>query len=341
MTVTPPSGIQITKGSGLYLPAMAAEPLLTALENCNYLLQYHRPPLVSVCYTATDALTRQSIYIVPVIPSADDLRYTFEHRIVCSSASQAITITVDETATYAGAGTSWSNIYSQGITSNGTGGLLTTQVDTDKTVDKTTTALRITYTAPAAGNRNDHHVLAYPSPAAASAGILTGSGAVPFDDGLISGADRAAVHTEWINRCKTTAVAVLQDRKQNCLSFVQDESTRAYNWITPVDSFKPLPPGRIWLPHQSGPVTVDLRVLATMVTPGAGPQRVRIRQTGTQAGETVFFAADGAVKSGTITLQVKGEGAQRYADVEIAVRRVGAETSTELMAVMGYYTPGQ
>lgn len=337
MAITTPATVNVNTASQLYLPAMAGA-LQAALENCNYLMKWHRPPLASVCYTATDALTRQSIYVFPIMPSADALRYTFEHRIVCSSASQAITITVDETTTYAGAGTTWNNIYSQGITSNGTGGLLTTQVDIDKTVPATATALRVTYTAPAAGSRNDHHVLAYPTPAAPTSGVQTGSGAIPFDDGLIVHADRAAVHTEWINRCKATAAAVLTDRKQNCLSFVQDETTRPYNWSTLGTGHYPLPPARIWLPNQGPQVTLDLRVLAK-VDGGATSDLISIRQLNDDYAQSIVFAADNTVKSENVTLNMKGSGRMSYADVEIGVAHSAGQI-TSLLAVMGYYTPG-
>jgi len=339
MTVTPPAAIQITDASALYLPGMSSLPLQTALENLNYLIQFHRPQLASVAYTDANALTRSSVYVIPVMPSVDSLRYTMQHRIVCSNASQSITVTVDECTTYAGAATTWNNIYSQSITSNGTGGLLTTHEKTDQTIPSTATALRVTYTAPAAGDRNSHHLLVWPTPGAATTGI-TPSGAIPFDDGLIAHADRAAVHTEWLNRCKASAVAVLQDRRQGCLSFVQDESNQLWDWTTPVDQFQPLPPGRIWLANQGPTVTIDLRVLAKTVVAGVGTSRVRVRQTNISNGATLFFAADNTIQSGSLVLQMQGKGLMSYADVEVAVRRVGSDTSAHLMACMGWHKPG-
>jgi len=323
------------------LPAMAQEPLLVALKNCNYLMQWHRPPLVTHCYTADDALTRTSIYIVPVIPSADSLRYNFEHRFVCSSGSQSVTVTVDETATYAGGATTWSNIYSQAVTSDATGGDLTTHTKTLQAIASTTTALRVTYTAPAAGSRNDHHLLVYPAPGTTVAGLLTGSGATPFDDGLLAHADKGAVHTEWINRCKVTASAVLRDRKQCALSFLQDETNQTYQHsLLGADTFYPLPTARVWLPNQGPVCTVDLRVLAS-VDGGVSSDLIRVRQAGGVPGAaSVTFDALNAVESAQLALTMQGDGLMRYADVEIAVAHT-AGNKTRIKAVTGYYTPGQ
>jgi len=334
--ITTPTGIQISGSSQLWLPAMAQEPLKTALENLNYLMQWHRPPLVSWCYTNHEALTRSSTYIVPVMPSVDGLRYNLEHRFVCSNAAQSVTVTVDETATYAGStgGTTWSNLYSQVVVSSSTAGGLTTHEKTAQPINTTTTALRITLGAPGAGDRTDHHLLCYPAPDAPSAGIKT-SGATPFDDGLITHPDLAPLHTEWLNRCKKTAVAVLTDRKQMCLSFGQDETNQPYQWSTK-STFQALPAARIWLPNQGPTCTIDLRVLGT-VAAGVATGLIEVRQVG---GKTATFNASGSIESGTLELKMKGEGLMTYADVEVAVSRTPGNT-TKLLAISGYYTPGQ
>jgi len=339
MTITTPTGVGISNASALWLPAMAQEPLKTALQNCNYLMQWHRPPLVSHCYTADDALTRTSIYIVPIIPSADSLRYNFEHRFVCSAGSQSVTVTVDETASYTGGSTTWANIYSQAVTSDATGGNLTTHTKTLQAIASTSEALRITYTAPASGSRNDHHVLTYPAPAATVAGLMA-SGATPFDDGLLAHADKGAVHTEWLNRCKATSSAVLRDRKQIALSFVQDETNQTYQHNSLGSDYYPLPIARVWLPNQGPVCTLDLRVLAS-VDAGGYSDLIRVRQAGGVPGAaSTTFDALGGVESSTLALIMQGDGLMRYADIEIGVARLGAN-KTRLKAVSGYYTPGQ
>lgn len=320
---------------------MAAQPLQAALENLNYLMKFHRPPLVSHCYTAEDALTRTSIYVIPVFPSVDGLRYTFEHRFVCSDSSQSVTVTVDETATYAGStgGTTWSNIYSAAVSTSSTAGGLTTHEKTAQVIAASTRALRITYTAPASGTRNDHQVLAYPSPSAPSAGIAT-SGATPFDDGAITSADGAAVHEEWLNRCKITTVALLRDRLQCCLSFLQDETNQLWAWGSLSDTdYRALPPVRVWLPHQGPSCTLTLYALGT-VSAGDASDVIQVRQTGgIQSAKSALFNADDTIKSATLVVQTQGEGLMRYVDLEIGVRRTPGNTA-KLMAVTGYFKPG-
>lgn len=337
MAITEQAVIGISSASQLWLPDMAREPLETALKNANYLIRWHRPPLVSACPTAEAALTRPASYIIPVMPSVDELRYGFEHRFICSIASQSVTVTVDETTVYAGGATTWNNIYSESPTSNGTGGLLTTNTKADQPIATTTTALRVTYTAPAAGSINHHQVLVYPQPPATAVGIAT-SGATPFNPWLIAHADLAAVHTEWINRCKVTAVAVLTSRKQNCLSFLQEEANQPYLWNTKGTQFYPLPPTRIWLPNQGPTATIDLRVLGKTTGVVVG-NLIRVRQFGVPGAKTATFAAAETIQSATLALKMQDKGLMSYADVEIAVARTTGNT-TRLYSVMGFYTPG-
>ena len=344
MTIATPTGVEITPASALWIPAMAQEPLRTALRNCNYLMQFHRPPIVSHCYTAEDALSRASVYVIPVIASADALRYDLEHRFTCDEAAQSVTVTVDQTATYAGGATTWANIYAQVVTTDVTPGALTTHIKASQAIDATTTALRVTYTAPTGSGtatRNDHQVLIYPAPAATVAGLLA-SGATPYDDGLLAHADKGAIHTEWINRCKVTSSAVLRDRKQCALSFLQDETNQLYQHTTlGHDVYYPLPLVRVWLPNQGPVCTIDLRVLAS-VDGGLGTDQIRIRQAGGVPGgaSITFDALSTAIDSNTLALTMQGAGLMRYADVEIAVAHT-AGNKTRLKAVTGYYTPGQ
>jgi len=334
MAIFPPTGIQITAKSKFYLPAMTREPLETALENCNYLMQFHRPPLVTVCPTETAGMTRASTYIIPVMPSVDGLRYNFETRFACSAASTTVTVSVDSTPTYTAGTTTWTNVYSTVVTSSATAGALTTHPETLKGIDPLTTALRFTLSAPAAGGRTDHHLLCYPAPGVASAGIQA-SGATPFDGTLIAHTDKAAVHTEWLNRCKKTAAAVLTSRKQNCLSFAQEEANQKYIWSGGPEAFTALPPVRIWFPNQGPSIVIDLRVLAKV---DAGVDSiVRVRQLG---GNSVIFAANNSIRSNTLALKILGSGLRCYADVEVAIARTTGNTS-RLVTVMGYYTPGQ
>ncbi|MBM4346423.1 MAG: hypothetical protein FJ100_23855, partial [Deltaproteobacteria bacterium] len=261
----------------LLLPQMATQPLRKALENINYHWKYYRPALVSFAPTADPGLTRSSEYHIPIQPSADGLRYTFETRFICSAAAQNVTVTVEYTTAYVAGGASvWVGICSDVVVSNAVGGALTTVTKADQTIPATAVALKWSLTAPAAGDRTDHHLVALPTPAAPVAGLQL-SGYAPFDDTLLLSGDQAAVHTEWLNRCKFSMAKLLLDRQQNAYSFGQ-EYRSAPRWTkTNAAYWSPLPPVRIGLPGQSGVVSLLVSVIAE-VSAGNTSDLVRLRQ---------------------------------------------------------------
>lgn len=338
MTITTPSGLQVTTAQQLLVPAVMQQPLLRALQNLNYLHRFHQPPVASVAWTGTAADATAAEYVIPVMPSADGLLYTFRHRYVCSAASQSVQFDVEETSSYTGGSTTWNSIASDTDTSNGTGGEVTEHTQTG-TIAATTEALKVTIGAPASGTRTDHHFLAYPSPAAWTVGIKS-SGGIPFDDGMLAHADDGAVHTELLNRLKTSAAAILTDRKQNCLSFAQEESNYRHVWDAKAAAkFYPLPPGRVWIPHQAPTAQLDLRVIAS-VDGGSNTDLIRIRQTGgVPSALQTTLDADGTVVSGTLDVKLQGQGLMTWADLELAVKRVASQ-ETRFLAAMAYYTPG-
>ena len=336
MAITTPTEIQITPGYALMLPSMGKQPLKRALENVNFLWKYHRPALVAVAPNADPAVTRASDYHIPILPSLDALRYTFHHRVLCSAATQAITVSVDETDAYAGGATVWTNIYSSNETSGGAGAL-NTWVHVDKTIPADAVALRVSYTGPAAGTRTDHHILAYPAPADAVAGV-TASGFVPFDDGMLDHADLAAVHTELVNRCKESTAAILQDRRQWAFSFVQEYRTAPRLTRLNLVEWWPAPVARVWLPHQGPTVDLAFRVIGE-VSAGATANLLRVSQVGATVGKTVTFAADAAIGSATLTCEVQGSGLMRYVDLVFALRSTAGNT-TRPFGVMAFWTPG-
>jgi len=334
MTVNTPAGIQVSKEYQFMLPAMAQEPLKTALENCNYLIKHHRPAIVDDCPNQSYTMTRTATYAVPITPSADALRYTFETRWRCSSATQSVTVTVDYTTSYvAGGGTTWVNIFSQATVSAGAG-TITVQTKADQAIPATAVALRYQITAPGAGDRDDQHLLVYPTPADTTTGVAT-SGAVPFDDGLMTSVDLAAIHTEWINRCKTTAVAVLQDRKQRAYSFLDEEGNAGFGRSSAEDWYS-LPPVRVYLPHQSPTVKLQFYVLS-LVNAGATADLIRISQLG---GTQVKAAATDTIQNVELTVTTKGSGAMTHADIRVEVKTTAGNNNT-LSSVCAYYTPGE
>lgn len=339
MPITTPTKPQIAAEFELLLPQMTTQPLRKALENLNYHWKYFRPALVSFAPTADPGLTRSSEYHIPIAPSADGLRYTFESRFLCSAAAQNVTVAVEYTTAYvAGAGSVWVGICSDVVVSNAVAGALTTFQKVDQTIPATAVALRWSLTAPGAGDRTDHHFVAWPTPAAPLVGLQL-SGYAPFDDTLLLSADQAAVHTEWLNRCKFSMVKLLRDRKQNAYSFGQ-EYRSAPRWLkTNVQYWAPLPPVRIWLPGQSGQVALSVAVIAE-VNAGAVADLVRFRQVGMDgAAKTVVIDASGAIEAATLDVQVQGAGLMAYADVEMAIKTTAGNT-TRVFAAMAWTAPG-
>jgi len=316
------------------LPDMAQLPLKTALQNCNFLIKHHRPAIVDDCPAQSYTLTRTATYVTPITPSVDGLRYSFETRWRCSSATQSVTITVDYTTAYAGGLTTWVNIFSEAKVS-GAAGAITEHEKADQAIPATAVALRYQLTAPAGGDRDDHHMLVYPTPGDTTVAVPD-SGAVPFDDGAMNHADLAAVHTEWINRCKTTAVAVLQDRKQRALSFLAEELTAGYTRSSD-ETWWSMPPVRVFLPYQAPTVKLQIYVLAQVSGGGATANMLRIGQVG---GVSVKAAATGAIVRVELTVKTKGEGAMRHADIRIEATTT-AGNDTVINAVCAYYTPGE
>jgi len=332
--ITTTSAIQFVTDGELYVPPMAAQPLKTALENLNYLWKWHRPPLVDLCPTRNVAADRGFVAHIPIRPSADGLSYTFETRIL-PFATSTCTVKIEYCTTYAGAGTTWTNLAT-------TAGIATTahthltHTDASLTIPAAAVALRLTVTAAGSGYLRVDHFLVYPTPVAPVAGIASGSGFVPFDDGLL-GAAGAPIHTELINRCKLSAVAVTRDRWQMAVSFVQQaESTVAYP-CSGSTTWTALPPMRVYLPGQTNG-HLYLHVLAT-VDAGATADLVRIRQIGVAGGLAATFNADETLDANGFDVFVQRPGELgAYVDLEIACRNTAGNT-TSLRTVVGFWRP--
>lgn len=328
MAIPAPSDIAVTPTAAMLVPPMAAEPLLTALANLNYLWQFHRPPLLDVCPTGT---VSRNVYVVPVKPSQDTLTYTFQNRLKPDTTSTA-TIAVDYCTAYSGGGTTWHNLYSDTVGT--TAAALLTHTDT-AALPRTAVALRFTYTA-GAGVLVPHHILVQPTPSTATTGIQT-SGFVPFDNGILS-LTGAPIHTEFLNRCKLSTLAVLRDRWQCALSFVQCESGVPAKSPAAALGLLALPTVRMFLPMAGDTATIQLQALAT-VTGGATAALVQVRQVGGVVNEVAQLDADGTIQTASLTLHPQQAGTlDAYADIEIAA---ASESSyrTDVRAVMGWWRP--
>lgn len=332
--ITTPAAIQIVKASELYVPPMAAQPLKKALENLNYLYKWHRPPLVDLCPTRNQAGDRGFAAHIPILPSADGLRYTFETRIY-PAATSTCTVAVNYCTTYAGGGTAWTNLATTaGIATTANTPLLHT--DASLTIPANAVALRLNVTAAGADHLRVDHWLVYPTPVAPVAGIAAGSGFTPFDDGILAAAG-APIHTELLNRCKLSTVAVTRDRWQMAMSFAQQaESAVAYACASST-TFTALPPVRVYLPAATNG-HLYFRVLAT-VSAGATTNLVRVRQIGVAGGLDATFNADGTLDANGFDVFVQRPGEfGAYVDLEVAVKNT-VGNSTSLRTVVGFWRP--
>lgn len=328
MAFNVPAKYQVIPQSQLFSPLMATTPLQKIVENTNFLYQYHRPALVSVA-PSSFPVGRASEYHVPMSPSADGLRYDFETRHVFSAASQAFTVSVDYTATYAYGATAWTALYSTAYTSSATAGGLTTATATAIVIPASANVLRFSVTAPAAGNRRDHHFLVTPSPSGVSAGVQP-SGFAPFDDGLLVSSS-SAVHTEWLNRVKSNVGDVLTDRHQMCFSFVQEYGSAMHTFSGAEWSI--LPTVRAYFPGQKE-VDLNFRAIAT-VSAGAGTYRMRI---GTPGGSSTYLSALTGEDSQFITLPTVGTGNTAHVDLQLWCRATAGNTLAPY-SVIGMWRP--
>ena len=338
MAITPQSAIQVSDDGELLVPAMAAQPLQAALENLNYLWQWHWAPLVDVCPNVDPATSRDTL-VYPILPSGEGLRYTFEHTLE-TEVNTTVDVSVEYCTTYAGGGTTWHALYTA-TTPTTTAGAPYTQVDANIAIPYNAEALRIQFES-ASGDYFPHHILAYPSPDAPGPGITT-LGFTPFDDGLLGSTDGAAVHTEFLNRCKESSLIVLRDRRQQVLSFLQKETGTpltvcSYADAWPTDDYQDLPRVRLVFPFQSPTVLVEISVLAD-VSGGSTVDMVRVRQVGIADAELATFDADFAISTRSLKLTLQGTGLYRWADVAIGARCTNA-TTTKVRAVSGCWRPG-
>lgn len=333
MTVTTPTAAPVTAQAALIGPALDVEPLKSMLEGLNYLYEYHRPPLVNVRYLCGSAYTRNTVFEIPVSPSADSIRYDIVHRWY-SAAAGSMTITVEEYD-----GLSWTTAY--------TSSAITTSATTwhshshNTTLPSDAIRLRVTY-AHGVNSYYPCHILAYPSPGTTPT-VIQSSGWEPFDDGLLGGGE-APIHTELLNRAKASALAVLRDRVHMVASLVQETTIAnvSYDGVVLTGGSNVMTVGRAVasLPGQTG--LSKLQVRCKGYTDKASPSgyAIRLRQVGTvHDNNSVEFDVDNVAddwQSGTMV--VHGESP----DLEVIVLNpssAGTQTCV-CAALVAWWDPG-
>lgn len=328
--------VTVTPASAFVAPLMAAEPLLTALQNLAEVYQYHCPAILSVCPTApTDV--RPPYFVMPIKPSADGLPYTVR-LIFVTPANDLADVDVWYTTDYTGDTTTWTHL-------DGDTGLAT--VEDEATVwegggviPADAEAIKVFADADES-NLVLHHVLVAPNWDAIDppAGV-TDCGFVAFDDTMITGTG-APIHTEHVNRCKLSALAVLRDRWQCAYSYcAQGSGTTDYQASVAV--IVGTPAVRLWLPYQGPDVTLHVAVIADVSGGGSTSGLVRLAQVNVEQldWEAGWLDADTGVQIGTLQVKLQGEPAARYADLQMQVKGNGTGT-TRVRSVIAWWQPGE
>lgn len=332
MTITTPATFGVVTQQALASAAFADSTLDTILKRLNYAWRKHRPQLVAIAPTV-ESMTRNTEIEFGVEPSADGLLYAFDHQLWIG-ANGTIAIEVEEWD-----GVAWATIY--GPAGGATVGGAWHVASHTATISASARRLRITY---------DHGVAAYwvadiaayPAPTTTPSTKQV-SGWVAYDDGLLASTG-APIHAELLNRCKSSAAALLVDRKQMVLSFAQDRTNPRYDGqvtqppgsVYDGSQAMVLGRGRLHLPGNAGPAVVSLHVHGSAT--GAGSRTLLVRHLGgTLAGSSQSFTLDDTWRTADLT--VVGESPE----VELLILNTDTTGVGKAMvdSVVGFWTPGE
>lgn len=337
----------IIEKSELATARMEQEPVAKLLSNLNEIYLQHRPQLVDVAYTTDGGTDRARSFEFVIEPSADGLPYRFIHRYLQQSGGDC-TITVEQytpAAGYAAINTP-AAIASGAVPSGG----VWQELSEVCTVSADATRLRVSYANTAAYLPS--HVLAYPEPSATPTGAVP-SGFFGYASGLWGSAG-APCHTEFFNRCKASAVAVLRDRKQMAFSFCQERNTSP-RWDGVVNPFLPqLEPlkrvvgkTRISLPAQSSAL-IRVHSIGTTDDPTVSAFQYRsfVRQTaGGKSDSVATLDIPNTVDALPATDNARSAAIRVYGEtpaIELGIV-LGDATGTHttvLNSFVGYWEPG-
>lgn len=311
MAITTPSDLTVLKDYEVLSAPMAAEPLQTILTNTNHLYSHFCPPLISFPPTDAAASSAARSYVVACVPSADDLTYAFEHRILpaygVAGGGTGIDVTV-ETNTTDDPTTTWATIYS-GTTVGTTSG--TWIVHSHSTaINHAVRMVRATYGNRGGGNNYQvSHILAYPSPGNVTSGVKA-SGFVPGDDSLI-GSTGAPVNTEMLDRTGNNAISILRDRWQVLCAFGQnyygnDKTKAKYKVPFPSSPFDGYPTPHVLLGRAVASVPGQRSLTAYVyaladVSGGSGAGLIRVKTPSV----TVALDASGKMEGVHVQVPIK------------------------------------
>ena len=308
-----PASITVAKPSDFILPEFDVEPLVTALENVNAVYLYHQPAMIQGL-PADDyagAGTAGATYLLPVIPSADGLPYTFQ---LATTAATTITRTYYESSDTTISGATYSSIG----TVTGSSGASGIVADGPYTIAATTRHLKIVFDA-APSTMYPEAICVYPTPAA-SVPAPTAAGFVAYDDGLYDTATGAPIHKELLDRCRKSTLAVWHDRKQCGFSLFcntdpdGDEGETHMIEIGSTDSIT-MPIARMRLPGYMASARMTAKAIG--ISAGATvTDGITITLKGDDTA-VIELDASGAVVSGSASVTPTGDDLARYVDVSV------------------------
>ncbi len=333
MAISAPSAVAVTPASGFIAPAMAAEPLATAHQNINYLWQHHSPPMVDVCPTLTAAQARHTM-VIPVIPSVDGIKYA---GVLCVVPSDTSTFdwSIRYCTAYTFGSTTWTS-WASATGVAGTANTLSAIAIAAATLPANAVAIELDVDiGGGSGTIRVDHLLLYPQADAPTAGVRT-STYVASDDGLLT-TTNAAIHTEWLNRCKSSPVALIRDRLQAAYSFVQIEGN-GVAFVADSTDWQRLPVGRLWLPYQTGNVTLQCRVIASAAS-GTVADRVRFGADQQSIADRVTFDADRTIQSATLVVATTGDPGMEYVDLVLEAKQSSTPVDLRIHAVVAWWEP--
>jgi hypothetical protein len=332
MAFTTNALLTIPEDGAFVLPEADQSPLDTALLNCNTIYAHFRPPLHNIVFTTQPVTAaRTSRFQWPTRPSADGLTYAFRVWIRTFANAGTLTVTIDENDA------GWNNLSTVAAIAAPANTVI--QHDVSAVISATSTELRVGVARAAGDDFYVESILIWPTPASPVTAGVKASGFVPYDTGLLSTAG-APITTEHVNRTKVSSIAILRDRWQNCLSFVQEDNATyvlydAQQGAQPANDWQLIGNAVASFPGQRDP-TINVDVLAT-VDAGATADLIKITQN-TLYGNSALFDASGNVETATLQLHTDG-GSDSHAEFQIWVKTAAAN-NTYLHAVQGFWLPG-
>ena len=291
MAITPPTEYQVVQWQEISSKVdLGQNPLHKILQNTNYLYGYHRPAVVNVAplnNISTSGTTSTSLVIRAPL-SADGLKYEVDW-YAYNGSNGATRLRIYETT--ASTSTGWgSAVIDQSATFNGGQWNNTTSASAF-----TANATFLSFLFTSAVNAQLEAVIIRPAPITSIDTAATyASGFVPYDDDILT-ATGGPINPEHINRACNNAAAVMADRQQCVFSLINDGTALARITKSGADTIKPIAMGQAHLPGQAGAV-LDVYVKAN---DSGGSAKVFVGEIG---GEKISLNADGADRSGTLTI---------------------------------------